>query len=55
MLKTVCCVLRQRDVVVAPSADTAHLHIARAALVYGFSEDGENSNHNFREPGRLRA
>ncbi len=37
VLRTIACVLGQRDVVVAPNEEAAHLHLARASNVANFS------------------
>lgn len=55
MFRTVLCVLGQRDVVTAPSADVAHLHIARASLAFEASDATASLNENFSEVRRLRA
>lgn len=53
MVRTVCCVLGQKDVVAAPAADVAHLHIARAEK-YSFSPSPV-LNENFSDRRKLSA
>lgn len=55
ILRTVCCVLRQKDVVAAPSADTAHLHIARASAVFSFGGNGQDLSESYGESRKMSA